>query len=165
MIVGHSCKYPGCRQVLVLDGNMKNQREVCMARDAGYTTYGGLAGSVKTGCPNTPAYKCRYCKEHIQQSPMYDKCNRAEDDNGGVVQLLLAKKVTRNETYYQVYPCTFHKPLMSIRVHFVSSWHNFHIVHQIFKIPGHTCCAYSAYGTCTCMSCIRAQLHLVARST
>ena len=35
--VGHSCKYPGCKKVLVLDGNMKNRRDVCMARNAGYT--------------------------------------------------------------------------------------------------------------------------------
>lgn len=78
-----------------------------MAKDAGVTRYGGLTGTVKTGCPNTPAYKSRYCKDHIHQSPMYDKCNTpggSEVEKGDVVELLLAKKVTRNETYYQVRP-------------------------------------------------------------
>ena len=39
LYIGHQCK---CKKVLVLDGNMKNRRDVCMARDAGYTTYEGL---------------------------------------------------------------------------------------------------------------------------
>ena len=27
----HTCKFPGCSNVLVLDGNMKNRRDVCLA--------------------------------------------------------------------------------------------------------------------------------------
>ena len=34
--VGHTCQYPGCKEVLVLDGNMKNRCDVCMAKDAVY---------------------------------------------------------------------------------------------------------------------------------
>ena len=37
MSIEHTCKYPGCKNVLVLDGNnMKNRRDVCMAKDSGY---------------------------------------------------------------------------------------------------------------------------------
>ncbi len=42
---------------MVLDGNIKNHRDVCKARDAGYTEYEGLPGSIKTGCMNTPSVK------------------------------------------------------------------------------------------------------------
>ena len=27
----------------------------------------GLPGSIKTGCPATPAFKCRYCIQHKNQ--------------------------------------------------------------------------------------------------
>lgn len=50
--------------MLVLDGNMKNRRHVCNARDAGYIEYPGLPGKVKTGCMLTPEYKSKYCSEH-----------------------------------------------------------------------------------------------------
>lgn len=50
--------------MLVLDGNMKNRRDVCMARDAGYIEYRGLPGCIKTGCMNSPEQESRYCKLH-----------------------------------------------------------------------------------------------------
>lgn len=50
--------------MLVLDGNMKNRRHVCNARDAGYIQYPGLPGKVKTGCMLTPEYKSKYCSQH-----------------------------------------------------------------------------------------------------
>jgi len=55
----HACSTPGCKSALVLDGNMKNQRDVCNAREVGYVEYPGLPGRIKTGCMNTPAYKSR----------------------------------------------------------------------------------------------------------
>lgn len=30
----HVCTYPGCKNVLVFDGNMKNQWDICAAKDA-----------------------------------------------------------------------------------------------------------------------------------
>ena len=51
--LGHRCAKPGCGQVFVLDGNMKNNREVCYAVDAGYAEFRGLPGKIKTGCINT----------------------------------------------------------------------------------------------------------------
>ena len=42
----HQCHVKGCHSVLVLDGNMKNRRDVCKARHAGYVNYEGLQGSL-----------------------------------------------------------------------------------------------------------------------
>ena len=32
---GHRCDGKGCGKILVIDGNMKNHREVCFSKDAG----------------------------------------------------------------------------------------------------------------------------------
>ena len=76
-----------------------------MAKDAGYTQYDDLPGSIKTGCPRTPAYKSRFCTDHMNQAPNYSigaNSGADKEDGDSVVELLLAKKVTRSEVYYQV---------------------------------------------------------------
>lgn len=111
----HSCTYPGCRSVLVVDGNMKNRRGVCMAKDAGYIEFHGLPGSVKTGCQATPSYKSRYCASHMPQGCEPVRCIDDEELNeagstigksaevGNVIaEVIVSKKVTRRDTYYQV---------------------------------------------------------------
>ena len=40
----HKCGFPGCKNVIVLDGNMKNRRDICYAKDAGSIQYPGLPG-------------------------------------------------------------------------------------------------------------------------
>ena len=50
----HRCGKAGCGSVLVLDGNMKNRRDICAADCAGFIEYAGLPGKVKTGCMDTP---------------------------------------------------------------------------------------------------------------
>ena len=55
------CKFPGCKNVLVLDKNMKNQ---CLTKKAGYITYPGLPGRIKTGCMASPAFKLWFCTHH-----------------------------------------------------------------------------------------------------
>ena len=50
----------------MFDGNCKNFRDVCKARDAGYAEYEGLQGIVKTGCMNTPKLGSRFCPLHIE---------------------------------------------------------------------------------------------------
>ena len=37
-----------------------------MARDAGYISYEGLPGSIRTGCINSPAYNSRFCEDHAE---------------------------------------------------------------------------------------------------
>jgi len=67
-ITDHQCEFPGCKGVIVMDGNMKNRRDICFAKDAGTVSYPGLPGHIKTGCIASPAYKSRYCKDHQPRS-------------------------------------------------------------------------------------------------
>ena len=105
---------------------MKNQRDVCYAKDAGCIRFKGLPGLIKTGCPLTPAFMSRYCQQHKPQvCTALLPHNRDADDSddemdvatgtaplrsnrypgGAVAEMILAKKVTRKQTYYQVYSC------------------------------------------------------------
>lgn len=45
----HASDVPGCKTVLVLDGNMKNAREVCMCKSVGELKFSDLKGSVVIG--------------------------------------------------------------------------------------------------------------------
>ena len=47
---------------------MKNHRDVCYAKDAGFIQFDGLSGSIKTGCTATPAFKNRYCSLHLNHA-------------------------------------------------------------------------------------------------
>ena len=113
----HSCKYPGCKHVFVLYGNMKNRRDVCMARDAGYTAYEGLPGVLKTGCMNTPDFKARHCTLHrvracIPYTPSdSDEAAPEKNESGDkIVEMILEKIITRKAIYYKVIlPPTFHQ--------------------------------------------------------
>ncbi|XP_067032305.1 uncharacterized protein [Acropora muricata] len=42
----HTCNQPGCESVLVLDGNMKNTRQVCSCRDVGELKFAEMDGCV-----------------------------------------------------------------------------------------------------------------------
>ena len=121
-VLAHRCSFPGCGSVLVLDGNMKNYRDVCHAKDAGYVKFEGLDGSIKTGCPESPGFKSRYCVDHKNQAcdllssdqmEVDDELNvvpgavmrsaSSQREKGSLVaELILSKKVTRKMTYYQV---------------------------------------------------------------
>ena len=102
--------------MLVLDGNMKNRRDVCLARDAGYVEYEGLPGRIKTGCMNTPEKSSRHCVSHavracIQSTQQSDDEEAPEIQpvkNDRIVELVLEKKVTRKCTYYKVLYITYH---------------------------------------------------------
>ena len=114
--LSHSCTFPGCRSVLVMDGNMKNRRDTCSAKDAGFIQFAGLSGSIKTGCTATPAFKSRYCSEHMNQACTLLHSEEADEDLGPtlrsrhpkisekelVAEKILAKKTTKMQTYYQV---------------------------------------------------------------
>ena len=93
---------------------MKNHRDVCAAQEAGYAEFSGLPGKVKTGCPNTPQLKSRYCPAH---APTVFKSNPVLSDDDSVsmltsrssvqnqdVQLayIVGKRQTRNSTLYRV---------------------------------------------------------------
>lgn len=99
IFLDHKCRIPGCRSVIVIDGNMKNHRNVCLATHAGYAEYKGLPEFVRTGCPNSPAYKSQFCSLHKPVSPI-------EDSSGinGMPQdvMVVGKRVTRQGVLYEV---------------------------------------------------------------
>ena len=121
----HTCKFPGCGTVLILDGNMKNRRDVCYAKDAGYIQFHGLPVYIKSDCQATPAYKSHYCENHInfacdsQQltgkeeederhldapiGPVLRSAQKQQKNPGEcIVKSILVKKSTRQQTYYKV---------------------------------------------------------------
>jgi len=121
---------------------MKNQRDVCYAKDAGFIEFDGLLWSIKTGYPATPAFKSRYCIQHKSQACELQSSEEVDEELGvftgptlrsaqtkqspgdHVAEMILAKKTTRNKTYYQVcnqcsikHPKQHLLPLYSILLH------------------------------------------------
>lgn len=94
--------------MLVLDGNFKNHRDVCKAKDAGYITFDGLPGQVKTGCQKSPALKSRYCSLHkprvctLTKLPEEGSTEEAGKKEG-IIEMILEKRTTRNTTYFKVW--------------------------------------------------------------
>ena len=91
----------------MLDGNMKNNREVCYAVDAGYAEFIGLTGKIKTGCPNTPAFKSRYCSIHTPYVAQSDDFDTQAQTTSSLTAPKLAgiitnKRVTRTSVLYEV---------------------------------------------------------------
>ena len=93
---------------------MKNHRDICSATEAGYTEYDGLPGRIKTGCPNTPGFKSRYCSLHDtmaskrqnlsfpdleRNGPGYDDVASKEETQAVKI---LETKALRSSTYYKV---------------------------------------------------------------
>ena len=106
----HRCPAAGCGSVLVFDGNCKNYRDVCKARDAGYVEYEGLKGVVKTGCMNTPKLQSRFCELHSENVAVPQQLDTevgitqdtSQDAEEGVVAMITAKRSTRSGVSYQV---------------------------------------------------------------
>jgi hypothetical protein len=103
LLSAHHCYFPGCNQVLVLDGNRKNRRDICAA---GYIEYKSLPGTIKTGCQLSPMRTSQYHAPRVSKVCAQD-CTSTSESTGsandeGIVKVVLAKKVTRNTTLYQV---------------------------------------------------------------
>ena len=84
---------------------MKNQRDVCLARDAGYLEYEELPGKIKTGCMHSPGYKSHYCTLHsptICQVPSDDDAE-GKGETTDVIASILDTKTTRSTKYYKAY--------------------------------------------------------------
>ena len=80
----------------MIDGNMKIHRNVCAAKDAGFTEYDGLPGKVKTGCMNTPQQQGVFCVIHSPRGI------NVASDSPAVCQMITAHKTTRAGTLYEV---------------------------------------------------------------
>ena len=86
----------------MLDGNMKNSRDVCAAQHAGFVEYSGLPGRVTTGCMETPEQCSKYCSRHKPRQSVRHCINDDQKNQGGVIEMITAKKSTRTNTFYQV---------------------------------------------------------------
>lgn len=102
--VDHTCTFPGCSSVLVIDGNMKNTRDICAANEAGFLKFDGLPNVIKTDCQLTPAYQSKYCYEHAPKVRYFDRSADHPEKFCSLepTQVITSKKQTRNGTYYQV---------------------------------------------------------------
>ena len=60
---------------------MKNSHQVCFATETGHTEFSGLAGTLQTSCPNTPAFKSRYCSLHSTTATTPQDIQFGEDGN------------------------------------------------------------------------------------
>lgn len=95
------CKLPGCKYVLVVDGNMKNRRDVCAASEAGYVQYEDFSMVIKTGCQLMPGYSSKYCFIHAPRI-VCNEDSATDSSSEGIVKIITAKKETRSSLYYQV---------------------------------------------------------------
>ena len=147
--VGHRCNSEGCGQVLVLDGNQKNNRPVCAAEEAGYIEYASLPGKVKTGCMNSPEQQSKFCSVHKPRHMQSHDSVYKGDSDGRVAESILRKKETRNGTYYEVqykYDTRVHKSLM-VSIGFI--WR---FSPNCESMNMHNMLLYAAC-TCTCRCC------------
>jgi len=105
MCVGHCCTFPGCSSVIVIDGNLKNRRDICASTSAGYLSFTGLP-DIKTGCQSTPAWQSKFCYDH---APRTCKMSDVSEDlySERAVQYVTGKKQTRGGIYYQVREHTY----------------------------------------------------------
>lgn len=48
-LIGHRCLHKGCGNVVVIDGNMKNARQVCSCKNVSQLEFDGLDGGITVG--------------------------------------------------------------------------------------------------------------------
>ena len=102
-LLAHQCNFPGCKIIIVLDGNQKNRRAVCAATEAGFIEYSSLPGTIKSGCQSSPGRQSKFCYNHVPRVSQHVGGDDDADKPGeaGVVMFIAAKKQTRQDTYYQ----------------------------------------------------------------
>ena len=84
----------------MLDGNLKNRRDVCSATEAGFIEYSSLPGAIKTGCQLSPCATSKFCYYHAPRVCCPNETDTAMD---GYTKIITAVRETRNGKYYQVY--------------------------------------------------------------
>ena len=100
--VGHVCTFPGCTNVIVIDGNLKNRRDICASKSAGHLEFIGLPGTIETGCQLTPCWQSRYCYNHAPRISGLSVKDSDEFCPEDVVQYITEKRQTRSGMYYHV---------------------------------------------------------------
>jgi len=90
-----------------------------------FIQFDNLPGLIKTGCTATPAFKNRYCTAHMNQACALQNMEVIDEEldepvgptlrsqslnksiGDPVAEMILAKKVTRMQVYYQVIVHTY----------------------------------------------------------
>ena len=75
---------------------------MCYAKDADYIEFSGLPGSIKSGCHATPAYKSRYCSDHLHLACDSRELTGDEDGDDGQLDSHPAKGRDRNNLIARV---------------------------------------------------------------
>ena len=88
--------------MLVIDGNTKNRRDICAATEAGFVKFEGLPGAIKTACQLSPGYQSRYCYHYAPRVSKMEIVGVENDQNEGVIKLIISQKQTRSDIYYKV---------------------------------------------------------------
>ena len=81
---------------------------MCLATHAGYAKYKGLPGAIRTGCPNTPALKLRFCSVHKPTLPTpgndehLSSASPPSSRQQRQPEMVIGKRSTRQGTLYEV---------------------------------------------------------------
>ena len=77
---------------------MKNRRDICAATEAGFVKFEGLPGAIKTGCQLS--WLSGY--HHAPRVSKMEIVGDENDQNEGVIKLIISQKQTCSDIYYQV---------------------------------------------------------------
>ena len=99
VFLDHTCTYLGCTNVLVIDGNCKNRRDICAATEAGFIENGSLPGMIMTECQHTPMQNSPFCCQH---APRVSVTLPVADTDDAEITLMTEKAQQKAaEKYYQ----------------------------------------------------------------
>ena len=84
----------------MLDGNLKNRRDVCSATEAGFIEYSSFPVAIKTGCQLSPCSTSKFCYYH---APRVSHTTESGTDAEGCTKVITAVRETRSGKHYQVF--------------------------------------------------------------
>ncbi|KXJ21076.1 hypothetical protein AC249_AIPGENE27746 [Exaiptasia diaphana] len=107
----HSCQHKGCKNVVVIDGNMKNCRQVCSCKGVTQLQFEGMIGAITVGCLNTPAKGLRLCKDHSTTSIAFrddenlmneKQCDDKDDKDDLLPLSVINERETRSGKFFEI---------------------------------------------------------------
>jgi len=87
--------------VIVIDGNLKNRRDICASTSAGLLSFNGLP-DIKTGCQATPGWQSKFCYDHAPRRSKISLDASEDLCSEQAIQFVTGKKQTRGGIYYEV---------------------------------------------------------------
>ena len=84
----HECDVNGCKQCVVIDGNMKAHRKICK----------------KNGCVQDPAFKSIFCKTHtsFEPRPLKEGTQVIIEEEECHVEKILKKVLRKGRSFYEI---------------------------------------------------------------